>query len=79
MVDIFIVVILLVKIILIMNDRLINNIDEDIVNIPVNFRAFILSFIRIKKISVRIIIDKYIRYKFMLILLITILQYHIYS
>ena len=61
---------------LIIKDITINRTDDEIVKIPVSFRALSLSFMRIKKIIVRMTIKKYIKYKFMRILLEERLQYH---
>ena len=43
-----------------MSDTNIRRIADEIVNIPVNFNAFSLSFIRIKNIIVNTNIDRYI-------------------
>ena len=72
-------VIELVKIILIIRIRVINKSDDEIVKIPVNFRALVLSLNIRKKITVNIMIKTYIKYTFIFLLPLRILQYHKYN
>jgi len=60
----------LFTIIFIINIMVINKTEDDIVNIPVKFKAFALSFIIKNKRIVIAMIKKYIKYIFMLFLLI---------